>query len=239
MAILSPESNLLLKIQQRILANVPEIRWIDLDLGQLENDSIRPPVAFPCTLLQVSGVTYKDMQGNQQLATATVQIKIGFDSVSQMSNGTPLAYQEDALTHYEIARKVALWLNNWIADGILCKDFTRVSQANENREIGLRVSTIQFVCQWIDDGQPNQGNATVSKLGYLATGAEGAVITLEGLKNVEIVWCDRSDSWWGTATAGVPSLEPRLAIHDNVAGTLTFSNNLGQGEAINMLLKGL
>ena len=37
-----------------IESKVPEVRWIDADEGQLNVSGQRPPVAFPCVLIDMS-----------------------------------------------------------------------------------------------------------------------------------------------------------------------------------------
>ncbi|MBN8668757.1 MAG: hypothetical protein J0M30_14765 [Chitinophagales bacterium] len=240
MAVITPESNLLLKIQQRILDNIPEIRWIDADQGQLEFfTSTRPPVVFPCALIDVQDITYRDMQDMMQQAIGNFTIRIAIEPAATFSSTTPTQYKEKAITHFELAGKVAKWLNNWRADGILTIDFTRKSLVTEKRDDPYRVLLLTFECRWIDTGQANQGNATVSSFSYATTGNEDGIITADQLKNVTIIWLDRSDAWWGVATEGQPTLEPRKAIHDPVNGTLTFASNFGAGETVGMLLKGL
>ena len=47
------EKELFIALCDQLKNKVPELRWIDSDQGQL-NVSERPPVAFPCCLVEMS-----------------------------------------------------------------------------------------------------------------------------------------------------------------------------------------
>ena len=46
---------------EHIKKNVPEIRWIDFDTGQLNIASERPPVDWPCCLIDISYPSCRDL----------------------------------------------------------------------------------------------------------------------------------------------------------------------------------
>ncbi len=55
----------LLNTVETALKNVPEVAYINEDWGQLDYYDTRPPVRWPCVLLEVEGVNYKTMGGVQ------------------------------------------------------------------------------------------------------------------------------------------------------------------------------
>ena len=76
--------------------NQPLIRWVDFDLGQLDEEN--PPVSFPCALLTFGDVgdflTYTD--GAQQ-GTMTVTVRIGFKLRERTHSKVSPLYRGEAL----------------------------------------------------------------------------------------------------------------------------------------------
>lgn len=72
--------NLLEKLQLR-LAEIPQLKYIDENWGQLDYYSPNMPVQYPCTLIDVQQVQYSNIGKDltkipQQRQIAQVQIKI-------------------------------------------------------------------------------------------------------------------------------------------------------------------
>ena len=42
-----------LAVQAQLTSKVSELEWIDLDFQQLDSYELRPPVLFPCALIDV------------------------------------------------------------------------------------------------------------------------------------------------------------------------------------------
>ena len=40
-------------VQSRLQQKVSELKWIDFDFGQLDAYELRPPVQFPCALIDI------------------------------------------------------------------------------------------------------------------------------------------------------------------------------------------
>ena len=60
-------------VMARLKEQVPAIRWIDFDKGQLDS-SDRPAVAFPCALISIGINNTKDITSTSQDCTATLKI---------------------------------------------------------------------------------------------------------------------------------------------------------------------
>lgn len=141
---------MLLAMQDRIKDKVPEIKYMDQDLGQLEEDTDRPRVAWPCLLVDFPLCNYDEMQGLTQWANLTIQLRLGFNPFSSANAATPLPYRQDALKYYELEMKVYKALQAWDADG-LCQPLTRVSGNTERgRDDLFRVRTMNFTTTFMD-----------------------------------------------------------------------------------------
>lgn len=63
-----------LTIQTQLQSEVPELKYIDKDWGQLKYD--QPPVKFPCALIDITNVNYSQMGRGYQKADADITITI-------------------------------------------------------------------------------------------------------------------------------------------------------------------
>lgn len=143
MALQSFYGQLLTAIQDRIRAAVPEVKWTDQDLGQLEADTDRPPVLFPCVLIDFNGSQYADLSyGVQQATNCVVQMRLAFAPYSSSSGATPTPQRELALQYYEIENKLFKAFNNWEPAGEICQAFSRTADATERRDDSLRVRVL-------------------------------------------------------------------------------------------------
>jgi hypothetical protein len=136
-------SQLFTAIQDR-LATIPEVKWIDQDLGQLEDYDTRPAVSFPCVLIDFNQTTFEQMQQNRQLANITITLRLGFPAMSYAANVAPLSVKEKALQYYELEQAIFEAIQDFDAGGLM-QECTRVNVATEQRKgDNLRVRVMTF-----------------------------------------------------------------------------------------------
>lgn len=141
----------LLAIEERMQLKVPSIKWVDQDLGQLEEDTDRPSVAFPCVLIDFGSTNYSELHEGEQWADNTLQMRIGFNPYSSAAVATPLEQRQKALAYYEIEQQVYQAFQYWDGNG-LCQPMTRTYGGTEkNRADMLRVRTMLFTTTFMDD----------------------------------------------------------------------------------------
>lgn len=109
----SPFSKCYLAIMDRLLEQVPALRYIDQDLGQLQGYTNRPDVAFPCALIDFTGWNYENMGDLQQMAEGNVMINLGFAIHSASNNLTPEVWRKLPLDYYEIEWAIHKALQGW------------------------------------------------------------------------------------------------------------------------------
>lgn len=156
MATNSSFGQLFIKLSNHIQASVPEVKWIDQDFGQLEQFEHRPPVNFPCVLIDFPMAAYSGLSGLAQMAEITVQLRIGFAPFSQSSTRAPEKVREEAVKYYEIEQKIFEAVQGWQTD--FCQPLIRINAGTEQRlsandladSIGLRVRVINFSTQFED-----------------------------------------------------------------------------------------
>jgi hypothetical protein len=137
-------SQLFLALQAHIKANVPSIRWIDQDLGQLESYEIRPAVSWPCVLIDFNHTSFEQMQQNRQLGNITFTLRLGFDSYSQSASIAPQEVREKALEYYELEQELYEAVQGFDGGGLM-QDCTRINIATERRDgDNFRVRVLTF-----------------------------------------------------------------------------------------------
>lgn len=149
MALQSPFSKLLQQIKNRIIDQVPEIRYINQELGQLEE--ARPPVTYPCVLIDMDEFEFTEA-GNEpkQMADGFVVIRLALPSYSSSSNLAPDAVFEKAMDYYELEYKMYSALHNWAPTGF--SRMLRKKTSTEKREDNKRVRVMPFAINFEDSG---------------------------------------------------------------------------------------
>jgi len=138
----SPFATIFLALQQRIQAEVPTIVYIDQDLGQLRSKA-RPPVSWPCVLLDFEDFSFENLGENVQTATGTVVLRLGFEPHSNSSQATPLPYIQQAIAYYDIEWALHKAIQGW-SPATTLGSFSRTSAATQTRSDNYRVREIRY-----------------------------------------------------------------------------------------------
>ncbi|AYD48214.1 hypothetical protein [Arachidicoccus soli] len=146
-----------LALQQFIKAKVPEIKWIDTEMGQLENYGIgegqnpRPPVLFPCVLIDFPETDFDELSQDVDWATIRIEFRLAFAQFSNTSNITPQTVQEAGLQYWELEKKLSQNLKGFVTatpDGIpIHQPLSRKKAVTERRQydsIRMRVRSLLF-----------------------------------------------------------------------------------------------
>lgn len=143
-------SLMLLAIQEKIKTEIPEIKWVDQDFGQLEIYEERPAVQFPCLLVDFIDTDF-DQQGDKvQWAKQMIQFKLGFNPYTSASSATPAKQQQQALAFYEIEKLLYQVFQQWDGNEI-CQPMIRTKTITQQREDTYRVRIILFTTSYDDD----------------------------------------------------------------------------------------
>ena len=174
----SPFAILFLAIQNRIGAildgsNNPIFTFINQDLGQLEDASKginRPPVSWPCALIDIDDSNYKQLGENTQNGSVNICIRIGFPPFSSTEIKVPAAYRNKALYYYDLEYAVVKALHGWSpgvtvidSNGPVTADLSdifghliRVRVTKEDRNDLLRVRCIYLTLSMDDHSTQDQ-----------------------------------------------------------------------------------
>lgn len=139
---------LFIAVCDRLEKEVPQLRWIDAEEGQL-NVSERPPVAFPCCLVDISYPSCETHMGGRQKINAQIQLKVAFQPGGNTNAAAPVQIRERALARIDILDRIHEALQWWNA-GNRCNPMRRLRSAPEKRADGLKVYTIVYETEFMD-----------------------------------------------------------------------------------------
>lgn len=134
-------------IQERLTKEVPELRWIDMDKGQLDYFE-RPPVSFPCALISVQLPRTIDLGAKKQKCDGLIVIRMGFDFSGNTSHVTPEAALEKSLAYFDLVEKVYGALQGYGESSY--NTLSRQSLREEKRPDMIKVVNIPFSTSFVD-----------------------------------------------------------------------------------------
>jgi len=145
----SPEALLFLAIQSRILAEVPEIKYIDQNLGQYMHEEFRKQILSPTVLIDFPVTDFSEMQGNNQFGAVTISVTLFYDIWDNTNSLTPQNIKQAGLQYLEVNQKLFMALQGWNPDN--CEALIRTQSKGHNaNETGLRVKETTFTTQFED-----------------------------------------------------------------------------------------
>lgn len=138
----SPFANLFLAIQQHVKDGLPTVKYIDQDLGQLKATG-RPPVSWPCVLIDFEDFAYQNLGNNVQTATGTVVLRLGFAPFSGTSQVTPTPYLQQAISYYDIEWALHKLIQGWTPSSDM-GHMIRTSTTTQKRTDNYRVRELRY-----------------------------------------------------------------------------------------------
>lgn len=137
-----------LAVMAQIKAEVPQIKWIDLDTGQLDSQA-RPAVAFPCALVGISITPKANLTDTIQDCRATITVRLAMDNKGNTSGITPDVEIEKSLAVYDTIADVYKALQGFSTDNF--DSLTRIKQGREKSRHGLFQYRFDFSTEFEDD----------------------------------------------------------------------------------------
>lgn len=109
---------LIQQIQNRLTAQVPALKYIDQDWGQMDFYP-NPPVKFSCALIDIQSVQYSNSGEFIQQGTALIVIRLFDMRLYNSSQAAPDAQKENAKKIWQLIEDVnkALHGQNFLQDG--------------------------------------------------------------------------------------------------------------------------
>jgi hypothetical protein len=144
-------SQIILDLQARITAKLPEINYIDQDLGQLSQvgPDERPPIVYPAVLIDFPNSDFSNISGGAQLGAVPISFQLVFAPFSQTWQNVPDLVKKKGLEYLETEQKLHQALQNWSLDYF--SPLIRMSvKSQNNNDIGLRVRQLTYTTEYED-----------------------------------------------------------------------------------------
>lgn len=124
-------------ISDRITAEVPAVRWVDFDLGQLAQE--KPPVSYPCALVAFSNGDYTQIGNDANSGSITIQVALGFRVWERTHSAGTL--RETGLQHLDTVDAVRTALT-----GLVGGQFTGLQYAGfaQDQQADPRIWRLRF-----------------------------------------------------------------------------------------------
>ncbi len=149
---------LFLSVQKRIAENMPELSLVDEDYGQLNTEEDAYPVTFPCVLIQVEEIDWKDLGGGKQQGTANIRVKLSIDCYddTHYTSGTANKAAGRMLLYKKMHKQLNMFKGGILADDsgtVIDKYFTpmkRLKSVFYSLPGGVKVYEGVYSCQILD-----------------------------------------------------------------------------------------
>ncbi|MCK4499827.1 hypothetical protein KAU11_04975 [Candidatus Babeliales bacterium] len=126
-----------LPIINQLKTEVPALRWIDADMGQLDFYEMKPPVVFPCALIDIDLPKCEDLAELVQDCDATITIRLAFEPMGQTNSTAPESVQNRALAMWDTVSQVFTALQGF--ENATFGSLSRTSQVTEKRDDNIKV----------------------------------------------------------------------------------------------------
>ncbi len=144
-------SQILTDLYDRISSEVPEINYIDQDLGQLgqTGEDERPAISSPAVLIDFPETDYSELSTGAQLGAVNITFQLIFETYSQTWHKAPKEVINKGFEYLRTEQKLHKCLQKWKLDYFTPLIRTNVKSQN-NTDLGLRVRTMTFSTSYED-----------------------------------------------------------------------------------------
>lgn len=131
------------------IAGVSGLRWVDFDLGQLEQEDM-PPLSFPAALVGFDAADYINLQGTTQQGELNIRIRLAFRVFERTHSKAAANFREIGLAHLDALAAVHQALQG--LEGNNFSGLSRIGFENEKRS-DLRVYNLIYTTLYTDQTQ--------------------------------------------------------------------------------------
>lgn len=131
---------------------ITSIRLIDLEKGQMNYE--RPPVVFPCILVDIQYPKTQNLNHVIQHVQARIVLRVCFDFTGNTSSDTPDEVLQQSLDYLDVVESVYKKFQGWRNSEL--NPFTRSSCVPEKRNDAYKVVPIVFNTEFHDRSAADQ-----------------------------------------------------------------------------------
>ncbi|MDM1093409.1 hypothetical protein [Myroides odoratimimus] len=129
-----------------LLEQVGDIRYIDMDIGQL-NEEV-PPLSYPACLIDIALPSCSDIQSDIQQVSAIFSVKVITKSIGETNSLTPEQVRAKSLEYLSLQDKVYKKLQGYEDSSFY--SFSRKSVQPSNLRKDLKISVLTFETSFHD-----------------------------------------------------------------------------------------
>lgn len=144
---------LLTDILTRIKTEIPQIKYVDEDWGQLDFYANNPPVQFPAVVIDCINVSYTNEGRLVQLGDVQVRIRIADQKLSNSSGMAPATQRDNAFAIYDLLATLHSKIHGWPTNKSYSR-LIRVSLKRLVRQDGMRIHELMYTTRMVDGGTP-------------------------------------------------------------------------------------
>lgn len=135
-------------IKTHIKNNVPEIRYINMDLGQLEFYELRPKLSFPALLIDFGELRFEPLGDGSQMAYGNIIMRLALGSYSDISSLAPQPVLDKGVAFLSLEQKLHQAIQGQELEYF--SSLMRIGSSTEKREDEYRVRTMTYDFNFID-----------------------------------------------------------------------------------------
>ncbi len=138
---------------EKRLSEIPALRWIDFDTGQIEAATLRPAVDFPAVLIDLGfQQCEKHGLGVEQFCRVNIDIKLVYWTEAHSFNGINETMKQDALGMFDLIDQIQDKLHEWqgTSEFVFNSPLYRQSVVPVQSAAGLKVYHINYQTTHID-----------------------------------------------------------------------------------------
>lgn len=135
---------------KHLRSKVPALKWIDLNTGQLDvpfTDNKRPPVAYPCLLIDISIDRTTPITDTLQECQATITLTIADDTPTRTSRNTK---PTTSLGQYELVADIYTALQGYMGEANNFAPLNRTRQERLRSSAGLFLYRQSYTTTFLD-----------------------------------------------------------------------------------------
>ena len=138
-------------VMERVQEQVPDLRYIAEDWGQLDFYNDAPPVKFPCALISVSNIKFESQTAGTRWATMTILIRVADAPAVSGTMAAPEAYRNRAFAIFDLMDTIGNVLYAFGGD-----EFNELEQktiTHYSREDAIREYAMLFETEYAIDSE--------------------------------------------------------------------------------------
>ena len=136
---------------ERLQEQVPDLRYIAEDWGQLDFYNEAPPVKFPCALISVSNIKFESQTTGTRWATMTILIRVADAPAVSGTMAAPETYRNRAFAIFYLMDAIGHVLYAFGEDGF--NELEQKAIAHYSREDAIREYAMLFETEYAIDSE--------------------------------------------------------------------------------------